>query len=132
MISGTLWRRHSAPRARACSSLSVASAILLRYCRSRAPPATAASTMPRNAEVLARSGVTAYRPLISTFISGALLAHPEQTVRNMLAHARAKRGFQRLPGIFLRIIHRIADLEAIGDGGGDGGGERAAGAVVGA
>ncbi len=48
----------------------------------------------------------------------------------MLAHAGTKRRLQRLPRVFLRILHRIADVQAVGDGRRECGSERATGTVI--
>src|SRR5262245_6518808 len=80
---------------------------------------------------MANSYDCALKALIATVYRLAF-ARPEQPIGDVLAHARPESGLERLPGVLLRIFHRIADLQAVRDCRGDGGRERAARTVIGA
>src|SRR5882672_892485 len=137
MISGTRDARQTASSSSACLLRSTVSADLLRYWSMRAPPARAMRTLRTSAAVSASSGVMAYRPLTCVRCSALAragfihLPRPEESIGNVLPHARAKAGVQRLPGVFLGLAHRIGQLEAVGERCRDRGGERAARPVVG-
>ena len=98
--------------------------LLLRYCKTRAPPCKARRTAQQqficDRWIVRR---TAYKPLnargscwggghsgcwadfIRPVPPSYFIARPEQTVRDMLSHAGPEAVFQGLPGVFLRFIH---------------------------
>src|SRR5437899_3665238 len=142
--------------ARACSRFKAGSAALLRYWIAAAPPVSAAAARAASSSVLARSGVTAYRPAMrkararrradassvrAAGIGGArrlgfargragILACPEQAVGKELAHARSIGFLERLPRIVLRFADGFGKLEPVGEHRGDRGGQRAARPVI--
>src|SRR6202011_2363376 len=118
------------------SSASARGAFFARYCTSAAPPARAWPTRSTRARVSAHSGVMAYRPRKrarrdSLFIAVArAFARPEEPVGKVLAHARAERMRERLPGVVLGLVDRVADVQAAREIRGERGSERAARAVI--
>src|SRR5713101_134716 len=125
MTSGMRASRQSASSAAPCSRRSAAFADLLRYCKIRAPPASALRTLRASNPMSGSSGVTAYRPrnpaCETTQCSGfacAWLIHfprPEKPVRYVLTHAWTKPRVKRLPRVFLGFAHRLGQLEAVGE-----------------
>src|SRR5207244_5335132 len=142
--------------ARACSRFKAGSATLLRYWIAAAPPVSAAAARAASSSVLARSGVTAYRPAMrkararrradassgrAAGIGGArrlglarrragILACPEQAVGKELAHAGSIGFLERLPRVVLRFADGFGKLEPVGEHRGDRGGQRAARPVI--
>src|SRR5450830_1133881 len=103
-------------RKAACSSRIAASAALLRYCKTRAPPSKASRTLRNNSAVSVSSGVIAYNPLIRPSRLGFIVlvtTRPKQTIRNMLPHAGTETCIQGLPGIFLRFFDRLRHIHAL-------------------
>src|SRR5450759_4765289 len=116
MISGTENSCVSSRNAQACSSRIAASAALLRYCNTRAPPSKARRTLRNNSAVSVSSGVIAYNPLIRSFQLRFIIlftARPEQTIRNVLPHAGTKACIQGLPSVFLRLLDRLRHGHAL-------------------
>ena len=89
--------------------------------RLRAPRCQPATAYPLSG-VIGRDcispGVLHARPCLLRLVarvvrsSGIFFARPEQAVGNVLPHPGPKRRFQRLPRIFLRVFHRVADRQA--------------------
>src|SRR5450759_1416747 len=116
MINGTENSWVTTRNARACSRRNAASAALLRYCKTRAPPSKASRTLRNNSAVSISSGVIAYNPLIRPSRLGFIVlvtARPKQTIRNMLPHAGTETCIQGLPGIFLRFFDRLRHIHAL-------------------
>src|SRR5689334_18480206 len=155
----TMYRppRAAMSRASACACATrPAGTRLLRYWTLVAPPSSAADTLATSACVSSHSGVSAYRPCMraararrsdngsvaAACIGRAaavgnlhvgvtlLLARPEQAVGDPLPHAGAIRLLQRVPGVILRLAHRVADVEPVREHRGNRRGERATGAVI--
>src|SRR2546428_537214 len=140
MTNGMRASRHSASSAVPCSRRSAAFADLLRYCKIRAPPASALRTLRASDPMSGSSGVTAYKPRTpaceTTQRSGlacARLIHfprPKEPVRYVLTHARTKPRVERLPRVFLGLAHRLGQLEAVGERRRDRRGKRATRSVI--
>src|SRR5689334_22135503 len=141
MTRGTRAARHNASSAAPCLPRSAALADLLRYCTMRAPPESALRTLSASTSTSDSSGVTAYSPRSSanqvTRRSGLARARsihfsrPEEPVRYVLAHSRAKPGVERLPRVLLRFTHGLGQFQPVGERRRYRRGKRATGAVVG-
>src|SRR4051812_12878190 len=131
-MKGTEYSRHSVASLRACTRAAPGLACLALYCSSEAPPCRHASASRRRDSVSLRSGVMAYRPASRARSARIVrrLTRPEEAVGQELAHARTQRMRKRLPGVFLRVVYCVADVEAAREVRGKRGGERAAGAVI--